>query len=231
MSMMTATPTERRTPHTATSLSLLLAFVLLAVNAAAEVAIRVDCGEAPDLQEWAEKVRQDGVRMYPVFTNLFRSAGYTPPQALRIVFKARDRGVAATGGTNISVSANWVRQHPDDYGCVIHEIAHVVQSYPRYDPTWLVESLADYARFWKYEPVERRPRPRPEHIQPHATYQAGAAFLGWLAERFGEELVTKLSAAVRERRYRDELFVELTGQSLDDLTAAFRAAVAANRKR
>ncbi|UJR13660.1 hypothetical protein I4U23_000672 [Adineta vaga] len=35
------------------------------------------------------------------------------------------------------------------YNGVTHECMHVVQRYPRGDPGWLIEGIADYAR-WKY---------------------------------------------------------------------------------
>ena len=43
-------------------------------------------------------------------------------------------------------SFEWLRKHPDDIGLFTHELVHVVQAYPKSDPTWLTEGLADYAR-------------------------------------------------------------------------------------
>jgi hypothetical protein len=60
----------------------------------------------------------------------------------------------------ITISGKWITEHPDDLGMVIHELVHVVQGYPnsRHKAGWLVEGIADYIRWWRYEPEAPRPR-------------------------------------------------------------------------
>jgi len=43
---------------------------------------------------------------------------------------------------------------------IVHELVHVVQAYPenRANMGWLAEGIADYIRFWKYEPQTRQAR-------------------------------------------------------------------------
>ncbi|CAF0935560.1 unnamed protein product [Didymodactylos carnosus] len=57
------------------------------------------------------------------------------------------KGAAVTTGSNIVLSAEFIRKYPESYDAVTHEFAHVVQSYPKYDPSWLVEGIADFARY------------------------------------------------------------------------------------
>ena len=40
--------------------------------------------------------------------------------------------------------AQWISDHPDDFGMVIHELIHVIQAYPAAGdkPGWLVEGIA-----------------------------------------------------------------------------------------
>jgi len=188
----------------------------------AVAAVNVDYHEVPELAEWAEKVRRDAEAIYPRMARVFGSKGYVPPRQVLFTFKKDMKGVAGTSGRRVAFAASWIKSHPDDYGCAIHELAHVVQSYPRYDPVWLIEALADYVRFWIYEDPSRRPRPKPEKVRVKDTYQRGAAFLAWLAETRGENIITDLSAAIRELRYEDELFKEYTGKTLEELTEDFR---------
>ena len=53
-----------------------------------------------------------------------------------------------TSGLRITLSERWFLEHPDDAGCVIHELAHAYMRAPRYDHTtsWLIEGLADFVR-------------------------------------------------------------------------------------
>ncbi len=188
----------------------------------AVAAVNIDYHEVPELAEWAEKVRRDAEAVYPRMARVLGSEGYVPPNQVLFTFRKDMKGVAGTSGRRVAFAANWIKSHPGDYGCAIHELAHVVQSYPRYDPVWLIEALADYVRFWMYEDTSRRPRPRPQHVKVKDTYQRGAAFLAWLAETHGEDIITNLSAAIRELRYEDKLFEEYTGKTLEVLTEDFR---------
>lgn len=188
----------------------------------AVAAVNIDYHEVPELAEWAEKVRRDAEAIYPSMARVLGSEGYAPPRQVLFTFKKDMKGVAGTSGRRVAFAADWIKSHPGDYGCAIHELAHVVQNYPRYDPVWLIEALADYVRFWMYEDVSRRPSPRPRQVRVKDTYQRGAAFLAWLAKTYGEDIITNLSAAIRELRYKDELFKEYTGKTLEELTEDFR---------
>ena len=47
----------------------------------------------------------------------------------------------------------YFKANPDDIGAMVHETVHCVQLYRgRGNPGWLVEGVADYVRFFKYEP-------------------------------------------------------------------------------
>jgi hypothetical protein len=193
----------------------------------AVAAVNIDYHEVPELAKWAEKVRRDAEAIYPRMARVLGSEGYVPPRQVLFTFKKDMKGVAGTSGHRVAFSANWIKSHPGDHGCAIHELAHVAQSYPRYDPVWLIEALADYVRFWMYEDASRRPRPKPQHVKVKDTYQRGAAFLAWSAETHGEDIITNLSAAIRELRYEDGLFKEYTGKTLEELTDDFRRSLTA----
>ena len=53
--------------------------------------------------------------------------------------------MAATSGVLITGSVKYFRAHPDDFGAMVRETVHCVQSYgDRSNPGWLVEGIADY---------------------------------------------------------------------------------------
>jgi hypothetical protein len=47
-------------------------------------------------------------------------------------------------------------------------------------------------------------------------------FLNWAVEKYDRELVTKLNAAARQGRYREDLWKEYTGKTLPELGEAWR---------
>src|SRR5436189_2063268 len=68
-------------------------------------------------------------------------------------FQAED-GIRDTSVTGVqtcalpilTVGVDWLKKNPDDIGMLAHELTHAVQAYPKADPGWLTEGIADYAR-------------------------------------------------------------------------------------
>ena len=190
--------------------------------------ILVDVSAAEDLKPFADEAREVCRRMYPIIARELASDGFTPPRVVTIIFKEEDRFPAATAGDRIFCSAKWFRDHPDDVGAIVHELAHVIQSYPKYDPPWLVEGIADYVRFYRYEPGSQRPSPDPKKAKYTDGYRTTAAFLAWIEEQHDPKIVVRLNAACREGRYRPELFETFTGKPLDELWAQYLQALSAH---
>ncbi len=116
-------------------------------------------------------------------------------------------------------------------GSVIHELVHVVQQYGRAGrrnpmPGYFTEGIADYIRWWKYEPASvRRPiKPVKRNGTPTSykdAYQPTAAFLEYVAKNYDHEFVVKLNAAGRDGSYTPEIFKTYTGKTVDELWAEF----------
>ena len=177
--------------------------------------------ESPDLAPWAEKARQLVETWHPKIAALLASDGFTPPTTVKLFFEKNNKGVAGTLGSSVTISADWVRKHPDDYGMIIHELTHVIQSYPKYRQIWLVEGIADYVRFFVFEPQTKLAPIDPVKAGYRDGYRTTAQFLAWVSKTYDAALVTKLNAALRESRYDDRLFVDYTGRALDALWAEF----------
>lgn len=194
--------------------------------------IEIDASETPDLAEWAKEELAPVVRVwYPKIAELLASEGFTAPARVRIAFRAGMGGVAATSGARIQCAASWYRANlkGEAKGSVVHELVHVVQQYgsarrARRDaappPGWLVEGIADYIRWFLYEPetrgaeVSRAMLPR---VRYDAGYRVSANFIRWVTETYDREIVRKLNAALREGRYRAELWKDSTGRTLEEL--------------
>src|SRR5206468_483753 len=94
-----------------------------------------------------------------------KSEGYRPTTQISLSIKKDYNGVAEASGNRIKGSVKFFKEHPDDLGAMIHETCHVVQHYRgRGNPGWLVEGVADYVRFFVYEPGKAGPvNPRRAH--------------------------------------------------------------------
>lgn len=209
-----------------------------------EYRIVVDTSETPDLAEWVERELVPVMKTwYPKLVALLPSEGYRAPRSVTVVIRADMRGVAATGGTRVSVAAAWFRANLEGEakGAIVHELVHVVQQYglarrsnpnPTRSPGWLVEGLADYLRWFRYEPESKGAEIAPDRAaraRYDAGYRVSANFLNWVVENYGEDVVRELNAAMREGRYADDLWPRLTGRSLTELGEAWKANLEAPR--
>jgi hypothetical protein len=190
--------------------------------------ITFDYSAAPDLKEWVEtKLKPVCLDWYPKIVALLPSENYEAPKKFTIFFSNDYRGVAATGGNKIVCATGWFKKELDReaVGAVVHEMVHVVQQYGRArasgtanrNPGWLVEGLADYIRWFLYEPESLRPRPRADRANYNDSYRTTGHFLNYVLHKYDKDVVKKLNAAMREGKYNDDLWKQSTGRTLEEL--------------
>ncbi len=202
--------------------------------------IDIDSSAAPDLKEWSDTKLRAAVELwYPIIVADLPSEGFAAPRKFDIKIDPDYKGVAATAGTHVMVSPDWVRSQNsrgpvnEAIGSVIHELVHVVQQYGRGGrdnpmPGWLTEGIADYIRWWKFEPESVRRPVRPVKRNGQAAsyrdaYQTTAAFLEYVVIHHDHELVVKLNAVGRDGTYAPELWKQYTGKTVDELWDEFVA--------
>jgi hypothetical protein len=184
-----------------------------------------DTSETPELAPWVDaKLRPVCQKWYPIIVAMLPSEGYTAPRRFTVTFRKEMKGVAYTAGTRIVCAADWFGKNlkGEAAGAVVHEMVHVVQQYGRAkggnrNPGWMVEGMADYIRWFKYEPPSQHPRPDPARANYTDSYRTTAAFLDYIAENCDKDLVKKLNAAMREGKYAPELWKSYTGKTVDEL--------------
>jgi hypothetical protein len=144
---------------------------------------------------------------------------------VRLTFDPTYDGVAAAGGSDITISSTYAAAHPEDLDVIAHEGFHIVQAYTSGNvPGWATEGLADYARraygnlnsdacwsFQRYEPGQ------------HYTdgYGVTARFLLWVDAELAAGLPERLDETLRAGTYSDAFWVAETGRSIDALWAAY----------
>ena len=189
-----------------------------------------DISQAPDVAAWAQKAEKQMEAFWPDTAALLYSDGFITPNMVNVVYRTGPgvTDVAATGGGEMTVNTKWCRAHPEDTGLTVHEMAHVVQSMSAYNPVWLVEGVADYVRWVRFEPENFRFRINPKTGTYHDSYRTTAAFLGWLELHYDSRIVTKLNEAVRFGKYKKELFQQYCGKDVDALWTEFITAYQAD---
>lgn len=191
--------------------------------------ITFDYSEMPELKPWFDaKLKPACVAWYPKIVQMLPSEGYQAPTRLSVTFRKNMKGVAYTAGRRVVCAGPWFRRNLEGeaVGAVVHELVHVVQQYRRVrggqpNPGWLVEGVADYIRWFLFEPASRRPRPNPRRAKYTDSYRVTGAFLDYVTRSVDKGLVRKLNAAMRQGRYRADLWKEHTGKTLDELWADY----------
>ena len=200
----------------------------------------IDSSQAPELQEWAEtKLAPVMTDWYPKIVDLLPSDNYSAPARFKLIIQSPGQGVAATGGTRITCNASWMRRNEkgEAVGAIVHELVHVVQQYGRarrnnpnasQDPGWLVEGIADYVRWFKYEPQSHGADVRDaSRVNYDGSYRVTANFLNWASDKYDKDLVRKLNAAMREGTYSADLWKKYTGKTAEDLGQEWKQDIAA----
>ncbi|MCC9600894.1 basic secretory family protein [Stieleria sp. JC731] len=187
--------------------------------------IHFNTTETPDLQPWVQKELMPICKQwYPKIVGLLPSEGYDAPEELTVTFKAYMDGVAYAAGTQITAAGPWYRRQLEGeaLGSIVHEMVHVVQQYGRArgrnrNPSWMVEGVADYVRWFLYEPPQNRPRVNPARANYNDSYRTTASFLDFAAKKYDPKLIEKFNASMREGRYSDDLWNKLTGKSPEEI--------------
>ena len=193
----------------------------------------IDATAAPDLMEWAEtKLRPVVQQWYPKIVDMLPSDGFVAATHFTLLFRSDMGGTpASAGGGRINLNSDWFRRelNREARGCVVHELVHVVQDYgraPRRNPRatpmpgWLVEGIADYIRWFLYEPESKGAEITARNIERaryDASYRVSANFLDWVVTHHDQEIIRKLNTAAREGKYAEELWKDWTGKTLQEL--------------
>ena len=191
-----------------------------------------DISQAHDLKVWARTAEIQMEESWPDTAALLYTDKFIPPNMVNVIYRTGPgvTGVAATVGGIMEVNSAWCRAHPEDTGLTVHETAHVIQAYSTYNPVWLVEGIADYIRWVRFEPEHFTYQINPQKSTYHDSYGTTAAFLGWCELHYDSGLVTKLSHAVRFGTYDKALFKAYCGKDVDTLWTEFVAAYQADPK-
>jgi Peptidase of plants and bacteria len=95
-------------------------------------------------------------------------------------------------------------------------------------PSWLVEGMADYIRWFLFEPQSHGAEiTRANLAQAHydASYRITANFLNWVVKQYGANVIARLNASARKHEYEPGLWKKLMGRTPQALDREWRAAL------
>ncbi|MBA4149371.1 MAG: hypothetical protein H0X66_14750 [Verrucomicrobia bacterium] len=214
---------------------------------------KVEFSRTPEIQPYAERARELGNEVYPKIVALLSDGSAGSPEQVDVRFKKRfsiffrydHTGkerlgfVTARSKTvyiNTTLLADLIkssgRNLPQDDFLLFdkvfnHELVHVAQHYPsstfRNHRHW-AEGIPDYVRYklgdtngWRCAECSAE--------FPHYTsgYTCAGAFLLYVDELHGADVIRQMNTELRHGTYSDDFFVRATGKSLDELWTGFQA--------
>lgn len=181
--------------------------------------IDLDTSASPSLAEWGEQAVAIAQEWWPQVLESLGQPAYR--KQIRLVVRPEVGPPAYWNGTEIHCDeGHFTRQ--EDFGAVVHEVVHVAQGYPSYEPGWLVEGIADYVRYCVMEPGSRWATADLSQASYTNGYGPCGVFLGWLCKRYDESLVQKLDAALKAGTYTEQVVRDACdGKGFDELWPAF----------
>ena len=188
----------------------------------------IDTAAAPEMADYAAKLAAVGSAYYGTIVALLPGDHFVPPHKVWLTFR-RDKKpfIAYTMSDHIYCDPDYYSKNPNDVGSIVHELTHVVQAYKlRPPPSWITEGVADWVRWYHFEPPNHRPHPAQKYAEYDASYQRTAAFLQWVSLMYDSAFVAKLNAACRAGHYHVSIWQELTGKPVETLGAEWKQSLA-----
>jgi len=201
----------------------------------------LDSSDAPDLAPWCgDHLMPVMEEWYPKIMGLIPVDGYTPTDTIHFTLKnstgipGNAQGVPAFAtGNSVTLNAAFMRQNAtgEAVGCAVHEIVHIVQfgnlrhTEGARPPTWLTEGVADYIRWFLYEPQSHGAEITKGNVgkaKYDDSYRVTANFLDWVVKTHDKDLIRKVNLSTH-KGYKPELWKEWTGKTLEELGAEWKA--------
>jgi hypothetical protein len=189
--------------------------------------ITVDYSTAPDLASYMQSAKAFLLIWWPKVGDAIARPEYQPKTSFKIVAEQGYNGLAGTtGGADtesiITISADYARQVPHDYGVWIHEATHIIQLYPSSPIGWANEGMADSSREYMLRDRDPYP-PRPGDSYTQG-YSQASFFLNWIQSTYSPTFIHKLNVALHNGTYTDSFFPNNTGgKTIDQLWAELTA--------
>ena len=121
----------------------------------------------PKWRKWAAEAKARCEKFYPTIVSQLGGPNSRQPLSVTITFR-KGRGIAGTAGTHIVCNAEWFtaasrrlrRRDP-------RTVPRGAGVWQQDVPGWVTEGIADYVRWFKFEPARAAPASQSRHGQVH----------------------------------------------------------------
>ncbi|KAL5534031.1 hypothetical protein ACEPAG_491 [Sanghuangporus baumii] len=118
---------------------------------------------------------------------------------------------------------NRQRVKEETMGVLVHEMVHCFQCNGKGScPGGLIEGIADYVRL---KTGLSPPHWRKGGNRWDEGYQTTGYFLEWIEDVKGSDFVRRLNGSMRDQKYKESVFEELTGEDVNTLWKAYKASL------
>jgi hypothetical protein len=173
----------------------------------------------PQVTGWGETARAMAEAQFvPLYELLYPTAEMPPELSATLVLIRQSDGIAWTGGGVMTANMTYFDANLADVGAIFHELAHVVQGYPRNDEGWLTEGVADWARYFWYEKRTLADYRAAAPGNYTDGYTNASRFLEWLRLYRNGAIVRRLNEIMRaDGSVTEQAWTGLAGAGLDAL--------------
>ncbi len=180
------------------------------------------------LSTYIANAQEEFAISYPQLVTRWAANPNTAPDVINLQF-VKNLGAAAEAFPSqklIKVDLDYAHANPYDPGVLTHELTHVMQNYS-IDGGWLTEAIANYSSQLYGPRREDVYRSAAKYI-PNTTYltnsyDTGARFLFWIAQNKRHDIVDQLNRLLQAGTYTPDSFVQLTGETLNQLWREYQA--------
>jgi hypothetical protein len=177
-----------------------------------------------------ENMRCTFYEVYPLLAARFNPGART---TVGMIF-TDEPGVAWAWEGNTYYNKSFLASAPLDSDVVVHETMHIVQEgYTGEVPGWIIEGTADYVRdaYGLYNAENGWSIPTGYGYGQHYRngYGDAAAFFKWIDAHYRQgqlPVADALDDIMRQGRYSEQAFIDLTGHDVDDLWLEYSAGAA-----
>ncbi|CAG7647236.1 unnamed protein product [Allacma fusca] len=179
-----------------------------------------------DLKDFADKVHATLIKWYPRLADELSLSPSTPIKRISITFDPVYERVTYLTGNKIVGGVKYYRTHQDDVGSMIYTLIRYIQDYKN-GPDWLAQGIADYLRFYIFEPHHLLDIPSPKDKYTDG-YRVTAYFLNYLVNKFNmtQDIVYWLNKHCREGTYSSTIWVTFLDETVDELWADMMTSLA-----
>jgi len=117
----------------------------------------------------------------------------------------------------ITGSVDYYSENSADVGSMVHEMAHVIQRYNKYNDNtvWVTKGIAGWVRYFHFEPNRKPYKPTINDSYTNG-YEIAVHFLNFLKSK-RRDMIYYINKDLREGSYAETIYTKLMGKTLDEL--------------